>query len=67
MKWEPWNDNKNKAPVTLDVAEPPCKECKFWRPRIVTTGYGEYGGVVLCVAKDMQNDFSCYKPNDLVR
>ncbi len=67
--FEPWETYKPKSETVLDITvpEPPCKDCKFWKPeRQFTSNPGTvgqiYSGVILCHAKDMHNDFSCYKP-----
>ena len=67
MKWEPWESHKDKAPIKLDISDPPCRDCKFWNPRIKTNDRGEYGGVVLCTVDSMCHDFSCYRENKPVK
>lgn len=64
MNWEPWEWYKDMAPIKLDIQEPPCKKCKYWKPRVITNNRGEFDGVVFCVAEDMCHDFSCYKVGD---
>lgn len=44
----------------LTMVEPPCKECKNFRPRIKTDNKGDFNGVVLCTTDKMFSDFSCY-------
>lgn len=65
MKWEP---RKTAAALyeklRLDIAEPPCKVCKYWNPRIKTDSYGAYAGVICCTNSDMWKDFSCYRPEE---
>lgn len=65
MDFNPWNDYKNcDERLSIDVPEPLCKECRFWKPRIVTDRLGAYDGVVLCTKENMYHDFSCYKPRE---
>lgn len=47
--------------LTLGINEPPCKGCKHFRPRYTTDSKGNINGVVLCKAKEMHNDFSCFE------
>lgn len=64
-EFAPWNDEKIKAQVNIDIEGPPCTECKFWRPRLKTDEYGNLDGVILCHYKDqILHDFSCYKPKE---
>ncbi len=64
MKWEPWETFKANSEV-LDISEPPCKDCKFWKPqnRYAHTPNGFiFYGIVCCHTYDGQeSDFSCYK------
>lgn len=64
FKFDPWQQAEDKSEsgcLNIDVSEPPCKHCKFWRPRITTNRYGHQDGVVLCCNDEMHNDFSCFK------
>jgi len=63
MNWQPWIDYE-KGVEPLDVAGPPCAHCKFWKPQhmymyIATVG-NVFDGVRMCVAEEMEHDFSCY-------
>lgn len=66
--WKPWDDPALTAKVKeaiLDIAEPPCKHCQFWRPHItLVEKTGELYGVRCCAAEDMLHDFSCYVPRE---
>jgi len=49
------------------VDGPPCKTCKYWRPRIKTLSNGQFGGIVLCTNVSMHPDFSCHSWPDRER
>lgn len=65
--WEPWVEFDKDAPV-LDIKEPPCPHCKFWKPQPVYIWVQHQGmtfdGVRLCHVEEMWEDFSCFKPNE---
>ena len=58
--WNPWHATSNAH--LADIAEPPCKLCKFFKPHINYETYqGEiFNEVTICIAEDMFNDFSCF-------
>jgi hypothetical protein len=59
FKFEPWVEFAGVGNVPIE--EPPCKHCKWFRPRIKTNPTGEFDGVVLCTRPgDMNHDFSCF-------
>ena len=60
FRFEPWEDYKNMSTDIIDIKEPPCKYCKFFRPRIITDSRGKFNGVCLCIKDDMYHDFSCF-------
>ena len=68
MRWEPWEDDRGKEDlVRLDIPEPPCKECIFWKPHrqyITTTKGAIFDGVQCCVSDEQFHDFSCYRPKE---
>ncbi len=66
MKFEPWEEFKEDfVPEILDIAEPPCKQCKNWLPQRIYNGLKRtYCGVRLCWVEEMQTDFSCYRENE---
>lgn len=59
---------ENKS-LDLDVPEPPCKNCHFFRPQAIFKRYGNsvgqtFDGIKMCWADDMEHDFSCWKPKN---
>lgn len=65
MKWNKAFDIAlKKAPIKLDISEPPCKICKYWSPRVVTDRMGEVDSIKCCIAEKMYSDFSCFNPKD---
>ena len=67
MKWQPWKDHKDKPVVILDIPEPPCKHCVYWKPhtqyQIEEKGF-RFDGVKCCIARKMFSDFSCYRDKE---
>lgn len=62
FKFEPWKDPIIEERLDLPITEPPCKHCKFFRPRIITDARGVFDGVILCHNEgDMEKDFSCFR------
>lgn len=45
----------------IDIAEPPCKRCKFWNPRRTTDVDGNVVEVRLCWAESQWKDFGCFR------
>jgi hypothetical protein len=45
----------------IEVDEPPCRRCEFWRPIMLADPHGLYDGCRLCHASTMFRDFSCFK------
>lgn len=68
MEFKPWKTfRKNYKPEKIKVEEPPCKCCVHWNPvrKYKNTDYGMiYDGVILCHAKEMFVDFSCFADNN---
>lgn len=62
--FSPWTKYSGKAPVRIEVDGPPCIECTQWDPRVIMDGLGNFNGVRLCMAKEMEHDFSCYIPKE---
>jgi len=65
--WEPWEEFKfDLELLNIPIAEPPCKNCAFFKPRFDFSVDGKQNGVRLCQAERMYNDFSCFKekPDD---
>ncbi len=66
MDWKPWETHKMPPPDLHGIPEPPCKNCRHWRPQAkfmdLPTG-AIFDGVVCCHAPDQHQDFSCYKPS----
>jgi hypothetical protein len=63
--WENmWKEMAGDSEI-LDIPEPPCKDCKNWKPqrefRFIPGKGQEYDGLRLCVAGDMYHDFSCFE------
>lgn len=65
MIFQPWIDfdTKEEIAAEIDVSEPPCRNCRRWAPRRVYA-YGQFQGVQLCHAQEMQFDFSCFRAKD---
>ena len=69
MEWHPWDDVKNNKlglpKLTISsITEPPCKNCKYFSPQIITypTIEGQvFDSVRCCWADEQYNDFSCYE------
>lgn len=69
-KWQPEIDF-NQPPEALPIPEPPCRDCRFWRPtriykRASCRHYDhksvvEFVGVRCCWAEKMYPDFSCFE------
>jgi hypothetical protein len=60
-----WSEaEKVAASVKLEIAEPPCKTCRHWTPRIKTDETGKFAGIVCCSAKKMHRDFSCFEDSE---
>ncbi len=58
-----WIDmyGKFKKPIEiLNIKEPPCKVCRYFKPHRNYTTNGEYDGLTLCISEIMYKDFSCY-------
>ena len=47
--------------VVSDIKMPPCHACEYFSPRIKTDPRGNIDGIVICIAKELFRDFSCYK------
>ena len=48
-----------------DIADPPCRECRYWAPRMVTSPDVNLHGIQLCAlpeGRDQERDFSCFRP-----
>lgn len=67
MNWKPWNTSAIESPPVKnfgeEITEPPCKHCRSFKPqlRFLETESGMISdGVVICHAREMQADFSCY-------
>ena len=64
MKFQPWIDfESDESPVDA----PPCPYCVYWSPKRqheAINGRVFFNGVVLCHAKEMERDFSCYRAKD---
>jgi hypothetical protein len=58
--WEPWKTYATE-PELLPIDGPPCRNCARWKPIRKFTGAGEFEGVVLCIAREMEHDFSCFR------
>ncbi len=55
------SEERVRAALTIDVSEPPCKQCKHWNPRYLVRDDGTIAGVRFCHAEEMFDDFSCYE------
>jgi len=61
VKWEPWHEFKlDLELLNIPITEPPCKNCKLFKPRFDFSIDGKPNGVRLCQAERMYNDYSCY-------
>lgn len=61
MKWNPEEYNPRVESFIPQIKEPPCKDCKHFRPHRRFKTYGEPDGVRICQAEHMKNDFKCYE------
>uniref|UniRef100_A0A6M3IGX6 Uncharacterized protein n=1 Tax=viral metagenome TaxID=1070528 RepID=A0A6M3IGX6_9ZZZZ len=68
MNWEPWIKYRhltNNQTERIDLTEPPCKYCYFWRPQTkfieLHSGATIFDGVICCAVEEMQHDFSCFR------
>jgi hypothetical protein len=50
----------------LPITSPPYVDCKFWNPRRMfeVPGDTQTSGVRLCHAKEMYQDFSCFRDRE---
>lgn len=64
MKWEPWKTEEKEFNDILDILEPPCKNCRFWKPHRTYDESLIYTGIQCCISKEIWKDFSCYKEKD---
>lgn len=62
LAWKPWEAFKPIEDI-LPLQGPPCQHCENWRPIRKYSSVG-YNGVVCCHSKEMEHDFSCYKPKE---
>ena len=47
------------------VKEPPCKNCKHFRPEVTVGGmYDSFDDYTVCHSDDMHSDFSCFVRRD---
>ncbi len=60
MNWEPWATFRETV-ERLPIDEPPCKNCRYFRPHRRYSERGDFVGVRCCVANAMQSDFSCFE------
>lgn len=63
FEWNPWEIYKDES-TPLDILEPPCKHCEFWKPIRTYRVLGDdlaFDGVELCHAEQF-GDFSCFRP-----
>lgn len=61
IEWKPWETFRQDQEL-LPITEPPCKGCKFFRPRRQYETGGRFSGVVICEKIGEQcNDFSCFE------
>lgn len=44
-----------------DIIEPPCKQCKNFKPHRIYDCFGKCQGVKCCLAQKMYSDFSCFE------
>lgn len=65
FEWHPWNDfDDGGESVLLPIAEPPCKQCEYWKPHRTYSCVGNkmiFDGVRCCIKSDQFHDFSCYR------
>lgn len=60
FKFDPWNGIEGwYEGKPIDVSEPPCKHCMFWKP-VVGEDEGDDTGVILCHNNKQHQDFSCF-------
>ena len=61
MTWQPWKDFEDE-PIgkPLPITEPPCKNCFFWRPVILSPPHD----LRCCHVLEQFHDFSCFKERD---
>lgn len=65
--WEPNKRPDIEGRLNLDIYEPPCRHCKYFKPRITTDVRGEFDGVIICHKEDgeMEHDFSCFRSKEV--
>lgn len=61
FEWEPWDWPQEKV---NKIEQPPCKYCLHWNPIIIRHDCPGLDSVVLCHAKDIFSDFSCFEMFD---
>lgn len=60
MKWQPWIDYD----IAANITEPPCKDCKYFKPQITYYPNGIFDGVKFCHSDEMFPDFSCFRERE---
>lgn len=62
--WRPWEQFKADQEV-LPIPAPPCPSCRYWHPIRnyvnLPSYFGQFDGVRLCHAQEMERDFSCFR------
>ena len=64
--WKPWELNP-PAPPLLAIDAPPCAHCAYWKPQpkpVATEAGVKWCGAILCHAKLMFHDFSCFESRE---
>ncbi len=54
-------DSMAKMTGPLSIDEPPCKHCKYWKPRIKQNSWGPS---IECCGQEKYNDFSCFREKE---
>ena len=68
FKFEPWNLIPDVDLSITTIPDPPCRHCMYWNPQLLIMQ--DRNGITpngcrLCWSKEIEYDFSCYKPKEL--
>ena len=60
FSWNPYDKFKQDLDE-LPIKEPPCTQCKHWKPIRNYFEWGAFKGLTLCHSENMEHDFSCFR------
>lgn len=60
MTWQPWIKYREDQERIKEIKEPPCKDCQMFRPLRKYDKFGNFDGIAICMASEMNHDFSCF-------